>query len=368
VGRFARALDPARVHLRVAFLKSIAGNPFEAELRSGGVELVGLGARHLRDVSALGRLTRLIRDERIDLVHAHLTYAAIFGAVAARLTGVPLVATLHLAASSEPAWTGPGARDRIMGALLRRFGSVVVCVSGAQRADYLRAGRVRADKVVVVPNGVDVASFERESGRREGHRRALGLAAEAQAVLTVSVLRPGKGLDVLLRAAKTVAARVPAAVFLVAGDGPLQGPLRVEADRLGLGPRVRWLGLRHDVPALLAASDLFVLPSLHDAFPTALLEAMASGLPVLTTETGGIPEIVDAPGAGVLVPPGDAEALALRIVELLAQPERRAALGRAAHARALSRFSAEAWVGRLQAVYDRVLATAAPATEGTRAS
>ncbi|HSD25724.1 MAG TPA: glycosyltransferase, partial [Vicinamibacteria bacterium] len=307
VGRFAGALDPAHVHLRVAFLKSIAGNPFETELRSRGVPLAGLHARHLRDVGALRRLVRLIREERIDLVHAHLTYAAIFGAVAARLTGTPLVATLHLPPSPESAWSAPGARDRIMGALLGRFGSAVVCVSGALRDSHLRTGRVRADKLVVVHNGVDVASFERERGRREDHRHALGLAAEAKAVFTVSVLRPGKGIDVLLRAVKTVAASVPEAVFLVAGDGPLFEPLRVEAERLGLGQRVRWLGLRHDVPALLAAGDLFVLPSLHDAFPTALLEAMASGLPLVATEAGGIPEIVGAPATGVLVPPGDAE-------------------------------------------------------------
>ena len=355
---FAAACDRRRMEVQVCFLKRIGGNPFEDTLRARGVRCTSLEARNLRDVRAFRRLVRLIRDEGVDLLHAHLTYAVIWGVLASRITGRPCVATLHVPPAEEPAWTRPGVRERLMGVLLDRWSAAVIAVSGAVRDAYVSAGRVDPAKIAVVHNGIDCEAFAPDSRRRGAARRQLGLAPETLVVLTVSVLREGKGLDVLLQAARAVVASVPNAVFMVAGDGPSSDALRARAAELGLSERVRWLGFRRDVPEMLAAADLFVLPTLRDALPTALLEAMAAGLAVVASETGGIPEIVEVPGLGRLVPPSDPDALARAITHLLRRPEERAAMGAAARDHVRARFSTRAWIERLEGVYGRALAGA----------
>jgi glycosyltransferase involved in cell wall biosynthesis len=193
------------------------------------------------------------------------------------------------------------------------------------------------------------------------------VAPGALLVLTVSVLRQGKGLEVLIDAAGRVSIGSPAPEVrvVVVGDGPAAGALRERA-AAGEG-RVLFTGFRSDVARLLAAADLFVLPTLDDAFPTVLLEAMAAGLPVIASDTGGVPEIVSARGqgrargrestgeTGRLVPPGDRAALATAIAELLADAPRRLALGEAGRRRARERFSSDAWLDRLERVYAEVL-------------
>jgi glycosyltransferase involved in cell wall biosynthesis len=167
---------------------------------------------------------------------------------------------------------------------------------------------------------------------------------------------------VLLEAAQAVSRRVPGVRFWVVGDGPSRGEFQALADGLGLARAVRWLGHRQDVEAVLAASDLFVLPSLHDALPTVLLEAMAAGVPAIASDTGGIPEII-GDGSGVLVPPGDAVVLGREIERLLFSADGGAAQSRRALASVRSRFSVESWVARLLRLYasaKRAPAGAAP--------
>jgi glycosyltransferase involved in cell wall biosynthesis len=338
VAPFARAWEApsADTELQVCCLKSIGGNPFEAELRAQGVTVINLGARNLRDVSAFRRLLRLLREERIGLIHAHLAYASIWGALAGRITGIPCVATLHVPPSGAAPWSREGVRESLMARTLNRYAKRVIAVSAAAREAWIARGGLKASKVVVVGNGIEVDAFNPGSHR-------------GMVVTTVSVLREGKGIEVLLDAIPSVLARHPGARFLLAGDGPLREPLAARASHLE--DRVTWAGFRRDVPELLAASDLFVLPSLADAYPTALMEAMAAGLPVVSTRVGGIPEIVDDGRTGRLVPPGDAEALARAISDLLDSPEKREALGRAARQEAERRFSTAAWVERLKQVY-----------------
>ncbi|HEX5759217.1 MAG TPA: glycosyltransferase family 4 protein [Thermoanaerobaculia bacterium] len=366
---FAAAVDPRRVRLHVACLKSLGGNPFEAELRARGVPVTLLGARNLRDLAAFRRLLALLRRERIELVHAHLAYAALWGALAAPRVGVPLVATLHLPPeepSEHPPWSREGVRQRLLGRALDRRAAAVVAVSEAVRRAHLERGRIRAEKLVVAHNGVDAAAFRPPAAaqRRELRarvRRELGLPPEALVAITVSVLRPGKGIEVLLAAARDVAAALPEARFVVAGDGPLRAALEVGAREAGVEELLRWIGFRRDVAELLAASDLFVLPTLADALPTALLEAMAAGLPVVASAVGGVPEVVEDGETGVLVPPGDAAALAHAVAALLPRPERRAAMGERGLRRVEERFSVERWVERLGRIYEGALRGESPA-------
>jgi glycosyltransferase involved in cell wall biosynthesis len=369
---FARALAAGRAgggaELEVAYLKSLGGNPLEEELRAAGVPVTGLGARNLRDLAAFRRLLALVRSGRFDLVHAHLAYASIWGLLAGRATGRPVVATLHVRPPAAPAWSREGLRRRLLVAAANRWAARALAVSGAVRDAWTAAG-LASERVTVVHNGVDVGGVRLGAGEagaaRAAIRRELGVAADAPLALTVSVLRPGKGLEVLLEAVPAVLDALHRARFAVVGDGPAREPLQASAAAAGLTAALVWTGFRRDVPDLLAAADLFVLPSLDDAFPTALLEAMAAGLPVVATRAGGIPEIVDDGATGRLVPPGDPAALARAVAALLGDPAARRALGRAGRRRVAERFSTAVWLGRLEAVYAEALGRPVTLRPGT---
>lgn len=350
---FARAVEPVEVGLTVCALKRLGDNPYEAELRATGAAVVHLGSRGLRDLSAFRRLLRLARGARVELVHAHLTDAAIWGAGLARLTGCPLVATLHVEPGAAPRWTAPWLRERVMAAALRRWAARVIAVSAAQRDGWLAAG-MAGRPPVVVPNGVDLAVHP--TGEREVTRRELGIAPGDRVAIAVAALRGDeKGIDVLLRAMRRIAAGPVPARLLVVGSGAKESTFREMARALGVADHARFLGFRRDIPRLLGAADVFVLPSRRDALPTVLMEAMAAGLPVVASAVGGIPELVDAPATGRLVPPGDETALADALLELLERPSVAAALGGAGRRRAEERFGVDRWLASLGKVYASAL-------------
>ncbi|HSL84680.1 MAG TPA: glycosyltransferase [Thermoanaerobaculia bacterium] len=357
---FARALhredrgEAAGVRLEIAFLKSLGGNPFEAELRDLEVPVTGLGARNLRDVAAFRRLVRLLRQRRVGLVHAHLAYASIWGLLAGRLTGTPVVLTLHVRPPDDPPWSREGLRRRLLVGAANRWARRALAVSGAVRDAWAAVG-LRRERIAVVHNGVETAGMESGTEAAAAVRRELGVPGGAPLVVTVSVLRPGKGLEVLLEAVPAVLGEHPDARFAVVGDGPERRRLEEGAAAAGLGEAVVFTGFRRDVPALLAAADLFVLPTRDDAFPTVLLEAQAAGVAVVASRAGGVPEIVEDGATGVLVPPGDPAALARAVSALLADPAARRRLAEAGRRRTEERFSADAWLARLDAVYSQVL-------------
>lgn len=332
--------------LDVAYLRSAGENVVARELERRGIRTIDLGARHLRDRAAFHRLVSLVRDEGVDLVHAHLAYSAIWAARLSRRTGVPSVVTLHATPAATKSLDPSRlhalkvtVRDRIMRFAVNRWASRVIMVSQALSDAY--AGAFPPRKVRVVHNGIEVERFRRspaETRARLG--RDFRIPPGAKLAVTVSVLRPGKGIEVLLDAVE----RVPDTHFLIVGDGPM----RAEWQAMTTNPRVHWAGYRTDVDAILAGCDVLVHPSLEDAFPTVLLEAMAAGLPVVASSVGGIPEIVD-PTTGILVAAGDAQALADAMQ--LVTPQ----MGYAARQRAQREFSIDAWKERLDAVYAEAL-------------
>ena len=345
---FAKRLDRTQYELFICSMGTIGTNALEAELRESGIPVTNLGARNLRDVRAFRRLLKFVREQRIDLVHAHLTYSAIWSALLSRITGIPSVASLHVAPSATREQKKTlrfrlltDVRDRLMRFALDRWSSAVIMVSDALRQTYLAAGGLRAEKLRVVHNGVEVERFRRDRAETRARLlREFNLPSDARIAVTVAVLRPAKGIEVLLEAVRLV----PDTHFLIVGDGPM----REEWTALTDSNRVHWAGFRRDVDAILAGCDLFVHPSLDDAFPTVLLEALAAGLPIVASRVGGIPEIVDDGVTGRLVPPGDAQQLAAAI-NATRHTSREAAIA------ASQRFSTEAWIERLSRVYAEVL-------------
>jgi sugar transferase (PEP-CTERM/EpsH1 system associated) len=283
------------------------------------------------------RLATLLRRLRPAIVHSR-NWGAIDAVLAARVARVPVV--IHGEHGREV--TDPEGLDRrrnrfrrLVAPLITRF----VTVSFDLHRWLLTTVRIPAAKVVAIHNGVDTSRF---AGReREAARQVLGLPARAVIVGTVGRLDPVKDHAGLLAAFSALRAKHPAAQLVVVGEGPCRAPLEHRIRELGLTGAVHLLGLRRDVAMLLGGMDVFVLPSLAEGISNTVLEAMATGLPVVATRVGGNPELVENGISGLLVPAGSPSALAAALRSYVADPERRAAHGAAGRRRVLEHFSLE---------------------------
>ncbi len=299
-------------------------------------------------VAGLVRLLRAIRRARPHILHAQLFLAYVLGAIAARLTGVPhVIAGRRSLLEFRKAIPAPlRLVDRMCSTPMT---DLFVANSEAVREETIRVERIPAEKILVIHNGLDLSRFE---GRSKAVERArLGVPADAPVVAVVANLIHYKGHRWFLEAWAEIAAQVPGAVALLAGDGPLRAELEDEARRLGVDRSVRFLGRCHDVEGVLAAADLFVHPSLEEGFSNAILEAMGASLPVVATRVGGVPEAVEDGVTGVLVPPRDAPALARATIGVLTDPARAAAFGAAGRRRVEQEFSLSRMVARYEQVY-----------------
>ncbi len=301
-----------------------------------------------RPVSCLLALTRALRRFRPDAVHTHLYYSNVFGRLAARAAGnPPVVTTLHnpdytFEARDTQLFRFRKWLDRVTG----RHNAALIAVSRAVAEDFQRHMGWRS--IEVIPNGVDVDLFSPGPGTLTGDWPGPGLR-----LLSVGRLHPQKGHAVLLDALAQLRAQGPEASLLIVGEGSIQGQLKERIRRLGLSAVVRLGGRREDIRDLLRSADLFVFPSLYEAVGIALLEAMACGRPVVASDTGGIPEIVEHGTSGMLVPPGDSARLADSLGMLLKDPGRRQRLGDTARARALQ-FDVRRTAQATEALYERL--------------
>jgi glycosyltransferase involved in cell wall biosynthesis len=330
--------------------------PLATEIADAGVVRYDLDARRLSDPRALIRLLRLVRRERIDLLHAHGQDASILAALARCLCGFPLVITRHV--MEEPAASRrQRLRARAACAAFRRA-DAVVAVSRAVAGRLAELSGLPRQAIHVIPNGIELERFDRAAPEA---RQQVAVGPDELVILVPAALRDGKGHEVLLRALPALRARVPAVRVLFAGAGEREATLRREAR--GAGDAVCFLGLRTDIPDLLSACDLVVLPSatradgtVEEALPTVLLEAAAGGRPVVATRVGGVEEIVQDGRTGLLVPPGDAAALAGAMAALLLDRQRARMFGRAGRGLARTRFGIATLARRTLQLWDRVAA------------
>jgi glycosyltransferase involved in cell wall biosynthesis len=352
LGQFAAAAPRAGIRLRVAHFEGPVDGPAAGPLRAAGIEPAHLdvdgrpGGRHLR---AMREHIRLVEP---DIVHTHLGTADLIGGLAARSLGVPVLSTIHSIASRSKG--GQRARSALFALGRRCCDARVIAVSECARRAYVQQSWGMGERVVMIYNGVDIRP---QPGDGADVRRELGIAPEDQLVGMVSALRPEKAHDVAIEAIAQLRARHPRLRLLIVGAGPLD----CELERLAapLGEAVVFAGRRTDIPRVLDALDVCLHPSRMDAFPTTLIEALATSTPVLATSVGGVPEIIDDGRTGVLIPgPPRAEEIAAALEPLLADPGRRrtlAATGRGAYEQ---RFTAEPWVRSTRALYDTMLAEA----------
>ncbi len=305
--------------------------PLVDAARSAGARYVPLErlrrpVHPLRDLAGLVELVRLFRRERPDVVHANSSKAGVVGRIAAVLARVPSrVFTVHGWAFSTTA--GPMSRVYLwLDRVLRPVTSLVVCVSHVDRDLGLAQRTCRADRSTVIWNAVDVRSAPRAA-----------LAGDPPVFVSVGRLQaPQKDFLTLLRAVAMLP-RGSVRVEIV-GDGPDRVSLLAERERLGLGEDVAFLGVRNDVPAILAGGDAFVLATTYESLPISIIEAMAAGLPVIASHVGGVPEQVLDGETGILVPPGDVDALAAALARLAGDSPLRRSMGAASYDRALTCF------------------------------
>ena len=304
------------------------------------------GPRH---VDAIPGFARAVRAERPAVFHAHLNWplACSGGILAAALSRVPaIVATVQLFSHLPRAATIPLQRSMVTRAVSR-----YIAVSRAVARDVERTLHVPSTRIRVVPNGVALERFAQLPPSSASVRLDMAGRVDRPIVLTLARLDKHKGLSHLLKAA----AQVPDVSFVVAGQGPEQRALEAEAYALGVADRVSFIGFRRDTPALLANADLFVLPSLLEGLPLAVLEAMASGRPVIATAIGGTDEVVRHAVTGWCVPPADPDALAAAIRLLLCDSGLAKSLARAGQALVHEQFSAPRAARSVMAIYDELL-------------
>lgn len=324
------------------------------ELQRAGVPRRDLGARRLLDPHACARYVHLLRQARIDVVHAHGQDAWILAGFGRRVTRVPLVLTRHVL--DEPAGTWREALRRRCAIDAARQADVLVAPSAATARRLAELAGVPASTIQLLPNGVDLRQFASAdlARRRESLRQSMGWAPHDRVVLLPAVLRRGKGHDVLIDALPHLASAVPDARVVFAGGGEREVELRLAAQPHAR--RLSVLGHRDDMPALLAACDLVVLPSLAEALPVALVEAAAAGRAIVASRVGGVPDIVEHGVTGLLVPANDPAALAGAIEALLVDRAKAEAFGKAGQALAHRRFSLDAFVDASVAVWVSAIA------------
>jgi len=316
-----------------------------------GVETVSLPLPAIRKGKSLPflpfavlRLWRLLRAKEISLVHVNDADDAAIAALACRLVGIPCV--VHMRSEMVP---------KKFRKLRLQWADLLIAVSEGVREKAIQGG-LPGGKVVTLYSGIDAA---RAGAAGEGWkiRQAQGLSQQTLVIGSVANIAPKKGYDVLIRAVAKARQEIHdlACIIVGADDRGLREGLERLGDSLGLGGRLRFVGFQEKVFPYLDAMDLFVLASVDEGFGIVLLEAMASGKAVVATAVDGPPEIVEDGQSGLLVPPRDPEALAKALVELLKDPQRRAAMGRRGRERVETVFTLDSQMRTLTGLYDRLL-------------
>lgn len=322
--------------------------PLLEEFRARGIRTDDLGITKIMSPRALARALRLawrLRRERFDLVVTYHHDADLWAGFAAWLAGVPVVSSrrdMGYQLSPAHVWV-----YRLINNAFRR----IIAVSDAVKREIVRTQWARPGRVVVIHNGLETSAADADT---VAARRSLGMDPSRPVVGMVSSFRPVKGQEYFVRAAADVLRRRPDAQFVIVGDtsSDYYGEVRRLMQELGVADEIHCVGARDDVPRVLKAFDVFVLPSRQEGFSNALIEAMAAGVPPVAAAVGGNPEAVDHGVNGLLFEAGDAGQLARHILTLLDNPDTRRRFSEAAQSKVAEAFSYRGMLDRLLNVFE----------------
>ncbi|MBI3408467.1 MAG: glycosyltransferase [Planctomycetes bacterium] len=306
------------------------------ELRDEGFVVEVLGRGSGVDWRCSLRLASILRSHHVSLIHAHQYTPFFYGITARLLCHQPAVLfTEH--GRHQPDY--PRRKRIFANRVLLTRRDRVVGVGEAVRQALIHNEGIPAQRVGVVYNGIDTAAFHNGGSERAAIRREIGAGATDLVLVQVARLDYLKDHATAVRTFERVLAKRPDSWLLLVGEGPEEPKIRKLVDDRHLQERVRFLGLRTDIPRLLAAADMFLLTSNSEGIPLTLIEAMAARLPVVSTRVGGVAEVVEDGQTGLLTPPGDDECLAEKILHLAAHPEQRRQFGQRGSQRAIELFS-----------------------------
>src|SRR5215213_5610332 len=311
------------------------------------------------DLVTLVKLYRLMRRERPHVVHTHTAKAGFVGRIAARLARVPVVLhTFHghvFHGYFSPVKTRLFLLIERLGA---RLSTRIITISPRLREEIAQFGVTGREPIEVIPLGFELEVFAAQGRASGGFRRSLGLPPGAKLIGAVGRLVPIKNIPLLLEAAALARKEDPDIRVVLVGDGALREELEARAEALGLGQAVTFAGWRRDLASVYAELDAVVISSHNEGTPASLIEAMASGRPVIATRVGGVPDLIVDGETGRLVPPGDVEALAAALLELFREPERTARMAELAQRQMLERHQARRLVADVDRLYRQLLTAA----------
>ncbi len=340
----SRGLPRDRFQVEVATLTRTG--PLEAELRADGIPVTNIGKRFKVDPFAASRLVRFLKSRRFDVVQTWIFAANAYGRFAARRAGVPIVITAEMAVDL---WKGKP--ELWVDRKLAHWCDRLVGNSNAV-VDYYRTLGVPDDRLTMIYSGI--ADEEPPPVDRDAVRAEFGFEAGAPLVFFAGRLAGQKRVEDLLKALDLLQHVQADLRTIIAGEGPLRSELEETARAFELASRVKFLGHRDDVPRLMAASDLVVLPSAYEGLPNLVLEAMRFRKPVVATAAPGTTEVVVDGETGVLVPVGKHQILAREIRDLVRDPERARRLGEAGRQRVEREFRAQTMIDRFAALYEEL--------------
>lgn len=344
------ALDTKAVEITVCCLFN---EPFAEIASSAGIRCLAFPMRHKADFGVVGKLAAVIRNNGFELVHTHGVRANLLGRLASRQAGKrKVITTVHSLLEKDYPGFLYRLGNSLAESLTRSLTDHFITVSGGLKEKLISQG-VPEEKITVIYNGIVMEEFNPE--RKAGNiRRKFGLDASAPLVGIVARLHPVKGHRFFLEAAREVLQQRPDVRFLIVGDGPLRPSLEELAAQLGIAGQVTFTGFVEDIPSIMSELQLLVISSLWEGFGLTAVEAMALGVPVVSSEAGGLPEVILHGETGLLVPPANSTALARGIIWMMDHPEAVVEMTKRAGAAVRENFTAAAMARRTEELYRRL--------------
>jgi glycosyltransferase involved in cell wall biosynthesis len=328
-----------------------AGGHIADELMEKGISVRILDKKSYYNPWQVLSLAYLFRRERFHIIHTHGYFASTFGRLAAILANAPVIIT-HV----HSTYHEYGRRNLIIERILSVFTDCIVCISRAVQKFVVENENIRVERTRIIYNAIELPSKELSTEDKEKKRTSLGISNRDVVVIIVASLTANKGHHVLLQAFEKVHRINPFLKLIIVGEGSLRMGLHEETSASGIESGVIFTGLRKDVPELLGISDIFVLPSVsREGLGIALIEASAMSLPVIGSDIGGIPEVIETHANGFLVPPGDAERLTHAIETLVSDPDLRKRMGRQGRKIYEEKFTLPRMIQQIEALYDYLL-------------